>query len=133
MKRPLYQLIAHKLSALETARVKQDADSHRYLTASLARMADDCLPSGNGLDRGTTLDVDRSTPERIVMRTAYHHMHESGMYDGWTDHEIVVTPSLLSAIAVRVKGPSRGDIRDYLATLFYDALTADVDPALIAP
>ena len=40
------------------------------------------------------IDLERSTGERIVLKTAYHHMNENGMYDGWTEHRIIITPSL---------------------------------------
>ena len=53
-------------------------------------------------------------------------MNEGGFYDGWTTHDIIVTPSLVTTIDVRVTGRNKNDIKDYLAEMFDDVLTADV-------
>ena len=77
----------------------------------------DMLPSGSGWDCGTKIDLDKSHATKIVLYGSYHHMHESGMYDGWTDHTITVTPSF-SGINIRISGRNRNDIKDYLAETF---------------
>jgi hypothetical protein len=79
------------------------------------------LPSGSGFDNGTTL-ADESTPSRLIFQTAFHHMDESGMYDGWTEHRVTVTPSLVWGIELRIGGRNRRDIKDYIADMFRDVL-----------
>ncbi len=52
------------------------------------------FPHGSGFDSGTEIDLDASNDEKLVFTTAFHHMNENGMYDGWTEHAITVVPSL---------------------------------------
>ena len=72
------------------------------------------LPSGSGVDGGCQIDLDKSSQNKIVIHLGYHHMNDNGMYDGWTHHEIVVTPDLLFGVNIRITGPNRNDIKDYL-------------------
>lgn len=81
------------------------------------------LPSGAGIDAGTSIDLDKSTAEKIVLHTAFHHVHESGMYDGWTEHTITIRPEF-DGISVGVSGRNRNDIKDYLTDTFHQALSA---------
>ncbi len=81
----------------------------------------DMLPSGSGFDNGTKLSEDRSHAGKLVFETSFHHMHESGMYDGWTDHTVTVTPSC-TRFDVRVSGRNRNDIKEYIADEFYCSL-----------
>ncbi len=81
------------------------------------------LPSGSGWDNGTTIDLDRSKPNRIVLYGSFHHMDDSGSYDGWTEHEIIVTPAF-SGVDVKVTGRNRNDIKDYLAEMFDHVLSS---------
>jgi hypothetical protein len=53
-------------------------------------------------------------------------MTEGGMYDGWTEHTVVVTPSLAFGINIRITGRNRNDIKDYLHDVFHEALTKGV-------
>lgn len=86
------------------------------------------LPSGSGFDAGTTFDWVASRPERLVFHTSYHHMDEHGGYAGWTEHEVIVTPSLVGGFDLKVTGRNRNDIKDYIAETFYDALRAEEVP-----
>ena len=92
----------------------------------------DELPSGSGWDCGTKLDEERTRVgvnadcERIVLFGSFHHMNDGGMYDGWTDHEIHVKPSLRWGFEMRVTGRDRNDIKDYLHDLFHEALSLPV-------
>lgn len=80
------------------------------------------MPSGSGFDNGTKFDFDKSTPEKLVFITSFHHMDENGGYCGWTEHEIIVTPSLVFGLNLRVTGKNRNDIKDYISEVFYNAL-----------
>lgn len=84
----------------------------------------DSAPSGSGIDSGTKLD-DRSTPEKIVFNVGYHHMNDGGYYDGWTEHQIIITPSLCFGMSMRITGPNRNDIKDYLGQVYEYWLSAD--------
>lgn len=85
------------------------------------------LPSGSGFDGGTTLDFDKSTSEKLVFRTAFHHMGEHGGYDGWTEHDVIVTPSFVSSVTIRVTGRNQNDIKDYIGEMFHDALLRECE------
>ncbi len=83
-------------------------------------------PSGSGFDAGTVLS-DESTGEKLVFTTEYHHMNESGFYDGWTSHNVVVRPSLLHGFVLTVSGRDRNGIKDYIHDCFYEFLRKEVD------
>lgn len=83
------------------------------------------LPSGSGIDCGTSVMLDKSAAEKIVFQVRYHHMNECGMYDGWTEHEVVVTPSFMG-FSLRIGGRNRNDIKDYLYDVFDVALNRDI-------
>ncbi len=87
------------------------------------------LPSGSGFDNGSSVDIGQSTEDRIVLSTSFHHMTE-GTYDGWTDHEIIVTPSLVHGYDVEVTGEDRNDILEYIADVFSEALGEDEAPPM---
>lgn len=80
------------------------------------------LPHGSGFDGVTKIDVDKSTGEKIVIFTEFHHMNDGGYYDGWTDHEVIATPSLIHDVLLRVTGRDRNHIKDYIHDTFYTAL-----------
>lgn len=80
-------------------------------------------PSGSGFDRGTTLNTDASAiggrkPQRLVFDTAFHHMTEHGMYDGWTEHQVWVYP-WFDGFDIRITGRNRNDIKDYIGDVFH--------------
>lgn len=93
--------------------------------ASLQWIGDNLLPSGSGIDRGTTINVERSTGDRLVLDVPFHHMDGSGFYCGWTDYQIIVRPDW-SGIRVDVKGRDRNGIKDYLAETYEDQLTRTI-------
>ena len=76
------------------------------------------MPDGSGFDVGTKLDFLRSTPEKLVFYTEFHHMNETGMYDGWTQHTITVTPSLAFEYTLKISGPNKNDIKEYISQCF---------------
>lgn len=89
-------------------------------------LVNEYMPSGSGFDSGTYLDFDASTGEKLIFKTSFHHMHESGMYDGWTEHEVIVTPSLMFGFNLRVTGKNRNEIKDYIAEMFNEILNKEI-------
>ncbi len=119
--RPLYKTIASLLTAYANCVKTGNSEWESNHRASLDELVDSFMPSGSGVDNGTKLDFDRSHSERLVFTCGYHHMNDGGMYDGWTEHTVKVTPSLVSGFDVNVSGRNRNDIKSYLAELFdYD-------------
>jgi len=94
-------------------------------TVGLERIVREHLPSGSGFDAGTSIDKVRSRRDRIVFRTSFHHMDENGHYDGWTEHDVVVTPAF-DGFDLRVTGRDRNGIKDYIGDVFHEALSADI-------
>lgn len=85
---------------------------------TLKHFARNELPRGSGIDCGTKIDIDRSTGNRVVLTTSFHHMDENGYYDGWTEHTIYITPSF-DGIDLRITGSNRNQIKDYLYDCYY--------------
>lgn len=82
------------------------------------------LPSGSGFDNGTSVDLEMSTGVKLVLDTSFHHMGEHGCYDGWTEHDVVVTPTF-RGFDTRVTGRDRNEIKDHIADAFAEALGAE--------
>jgi hypothetical protein len=129
MKTPLYRRIASRIDARIRSMQNGNKDWHAKHTSALRAMQDH-LPSGAGIDNGTTIDLDESRGEKIVLRTSFHHMDEQGGYDGWTEHAITITPSLLFGIEIKISGRDRNDIKDYLADVFQTALTEEYEATI---
>lgn len=119
--------IARTLDALKRCQARPDqyGDAITMHEETLAGYLDQ-MPSGSGWDCGTKLDLDRSTPDKLVFYGSYHHMNDGGMYDGWTEHTIIVRASLAFELDVRVTGRDRNDIKSYIGEMFHDVLTATV-------
>lgn len=120
--KPLYQVLAGKVAW-------QPPPGTRFVgqrRLEIKRLVD-MLPSGSGWDCGTSIDFDKSRADRLVLYGEYHHMNDGGMYDGWTDHQIIVTPSLTNGFELRVTGQDRNDVKDYLHEMFDAALREPVD------
>lgn len=79
---------------------------------------DSLLPSGGGFDAGSKLDRDKSTKERLVFTTSFHHMNEGGFYDGWTEHKVTVSASLIGGLNVAISGRNRNDIKEMIHQSF---------------
>ncbi len=85
-------------------------------------LVDTLMPSGSGFDCGTQFILDESKPNRLVFRADFHHMDEHGGYDGWTQHSVIVTPSLAFGFDLRITGRDRNNIKEYIAETFNQAL-----------
>ena len=123
-----YQVIATALAARNNCKASPEGESHPWYekwTEAIERETGN-LPSGSGIDSGVKFDFDKSTPEKLVFNFGYHHMNECGMYDGWTDHSLIVIPSLQFGFTLRISGKDRNDIKDYLHETFQYALSEEV-------
>jgi hypothetical protein len=124
--RKLYQELASCLTAAANCLVSGNAEWLGRHKDRAERLVRDMMPSGSGFDNGTTLDFDKSNGNRLVFVTAFHHMNDGGMYDGWTEHTVTVTPSFVGGFDLRVSGRDRNDIKDYIGDSFQHALSQDV-------
>lgn len=123
----VYQKIAMKLAAIENCRKSDNIEWEARHQEALDELVKEHMPSGSGFDSGTTLDDERSTSERLVFNTSFHHMSEHGYYTLWTDHAVIVTPSLVHGFDVRITGRDHNDIKECIGDAFADALGRDID------
>lgn len=122
----IIQTIASTLQAIRNCE-KSDNNEWRYRHA--CKIEDICknqLPHGSGFDSGTKFDFDASKPDRLVFHADYHHMNDGGYYDGWTEHQVIVTPSLAHGFNLRITGRDRRNIKEYIAETFNYALSVEV-------
>ncbi len=125
----LYQKIALALESWNNCLKTGNIEWESRWAERLEKMSKQ-LPSGSGLDLGPRLDLDRSTPNRLVISHCdYHHMNDHGMYVRWTEHQVIVTPSLAHGFELRVTGRDRNQIKDYIHEVFDNTLRATADPA----
>jgi hypothetical protein len=119
--RPVYQQIALTLKAIENCRTRGD----QGWLERLHNLVAEHMPRGSGFDNGTFL-FDRSTPNKLMFSTSFHHMDEHGGYDGWTGHTVTVTPSLAFGFEIKINGRDRNDIKEYIIEEFDRALREEV-------
>ena len=96
-------------------------------TTTLREIENNNLPYGSGFDNGTT--IESVTSEKIIFKSAYHLMDDSGYYREWIDFIIIVRPGF-TTISIDAVGPfsrlqkkSYGyGIKDYIEEEFYNCL-----------
>lgn len=123
----MYQALAGRILAMQNCQRNANEDWYQKHLAAVGKMAKDHLPLGSGFDWGSGIDAEASKPDRLVLYTSFHHMNDVGRYDGRTEHQIIVKPSLYFGFELRVTGPNRCDIKDYIAEVFDDCLRTVVD------
>ena len=121
--KPRYSEMASLIAAIENCRQSNNVEWLQRHSTTLAAMVKNSAPSGSGIDCGTQIDMHKSKAERLVFTMSFHHMDESGGYDGWTEHEVIVTPSLASGFELRITGRDRNGIKEYLGQIYYDWLS----------
>jgi hypothetical protein len=128
--RKVYQAIAESLLALRNCEIAVEGYKSEWIAKHRERIKTLCsaaLPHGSGFDNGSKLCFEHSKPERLVFETAFHHMNENGYYDGWTEHTVIVTPSLVFGFELRITGRNRNEIKDTIHECFHYALSANED------
>ena len=130
MKRKLYQHLASRVEAMQRCKTTGNTEWYDKHGAVIATLCKEHMPSGSGFDNGTRLNLDKSGAHRLEFDTGgFHHMNDNGMYDGWTDHGVIVTPSLAFGFDLRITGRNRNDIKEYIGEVFNVALSQDIDDA----
>lgn len=127
MTRPLYQIIAHLLQAIEYCNKNNNhewAEQHR---ANIVELVEAHMPSGSGFDAGFSLMFSESTPEKLMFKMEFHHMDENGYYTGWTHHVVTVKPSLVHEFTITISGRNTNNIKAYISELLYAVLKKEYD------
>jgi hypothetical protein len=84
------------------------------------------LPRGAGFDNGTAIDLNKSSEEKLVFQTSFHHMDDNGCYDIWTKHTVVVKPSLAYGFLITIGGKNHKDIKSLIQDCFEATLSEKV-------
>ncbi len=129
---PLYQLIASstqaRLNCIKQEKItKQIHEWTERHASNIESMVKNFMPSGSGIDNGIAFDFDKSHGEKLVFQFSFHHMDDNGMYSGWTDHTLTVTPSPAFGFELAISGRNRNDIKEYFYDLFQSALCDLID------
>ena len=122
----LYQELASRIQARLNCAESGNVEWFEKHEARIEELVKNYMPSGSGFDCGTKIDLDKSTPEKLVFYTDFHHMNEAGYYDGWTEHRITVRPSLQHYFTLTISGRNRNEIKDYIHQAFDCALDEEV-------
>lgn len=120
----LVMRLASLLVAIENCKKSGNSEWEERHGETIDDLVKGHFPSGSGFDGGTFL-TDQTRPNRLVIKADYHHMTE-GYYDGWTEHEVIVTPDLAFGFDLRITGRNRNDIKEYIAQIFYEVLSKEV-------
>ena len=121
----LYRELASLVRARLNCEISGNKEWFEKHEARIEELVKNYMPSGSGFDCGTKIDLDKSTPEKLVFYTDFHHMNE-GYYDGWTEHRITVRPSLAFGFTLTISGRNRNEIKDYIHQVFDCALNEEV-------
>ena len=127
MKQEVYRALAGLVQAMANCEKAGNTEWYARHKACAESICCNLLPSGSGIDNGTTVDFDASKPERLVLTSGFRHMDEHGGYDGWSNHSVIVRPSLQHGIDVRITGRNRNDIKDYLGEVYQESLSQMCD------
>lgn len=131
MKQPLYQAMAQTFAAYKGCIDMGNSDYETIHRDKLDMMAREYLPSGSGVDNGTTIDVDRCTLDSMVLRFGWHYMNEDGYYCGWINFVVGITASLRWGFDVQIattdtdKDEQVDGLLDYLHDLYQNALAEE--------
>jgi hypothetical protein len=120
----MYQAISTCIDLLDRHHGLDRCDKWEDMLKKLESM----LPSGSGIDAGTKIDRLKSSPDKLVLHVGYHHINDVGYYTHWTQHKIVVTPSLRWGFSVKIGGPNHNCIKAYLEDVYGEALNEDISP-----
>jgi len=120
-----------KLARLNGARIRcRDTENKEWYdnhSDAIVEMMYETAPSGSGFDNGTHFNFEQSTGEKLVFEAGYHHMNGDGMYCGWSEHLVKITPSLQFGFNIKVTGQNKNDIKNYIVDVFAEWLDEDIE------
>jgi hypothetical protein len=122
----VYARLASCLQARLNCAKMNNREWYEKHTDTINELIENYLPHGSGFDCGCKFDYERSKPDRLVITTEYHRMDDNGFYDGWTSHDVIVTPSLSSWYDIRITGKDRNGWKEYAYQEFDYCLTQEI-------
>lgn len=127
MKRTVANRIASLLVAIRNCERSGNLEWRTKHARTLVDLIKDHMPFGSGIDNGTQITFERSGDTRLTFSCGFHHMNEDGYYDGWTQHVVTARPCFTYGMQIKISGPDRNGIKDYLAEVFQQALTKEIE------
>jgi hypothetical protein len=122
----VYQEVARLIGAYQQC-IKTGNSEWAHLERIEAHIKD--LPHGSGIDGTTYLDFEKSSENKLVIHSEYHCMNDNGMYDGWVNFTITITPSLSFGFYLKITGnfgKYREVVLDYLVDTFTQAFNETI-------
>ena len=127
MKEKLYTKLARTVEAYHNCAKNLNDEWMDKHEESIIHLVNGRMPHGSGIDNGITLDIEKSTSNKLVFLFSYHFMDENGYYAGWEDYKLTVTSSLAFDIEMKFTGKNRNDIKEYFYQIFEYSLTQTVE------
>jgi hypothetical protein len=122
-----FQILATLIGARLNCINKENIEWRDKHEARIEEIVRESFPRGSGFDKGTEIDLERSTDEKLIFNVSFHHMDENGMYDGWTEHEVTVRPSLAHEFLLTISGRDKNQIKEYMMDEFNSCLDQEED------
>jgi hypothetical protein len=127
MKNKIYQSLALKIRAMDNCQKSKNETWLKHHHNFILELMEKTAPSGSGIDCGTEIDICACNANKLVFIVKFHHMNENGFYDGWTQHNIIVTPDLVRNFNLRVTGRDRNQIKEYLHEVYSTWLNEETE------
>jgi hypothetical protein len=127
MPKKIYSRLAGLADAIRSCIVAENwqwVGRHRAVVNEIMEYT---FPHGSGFDGITSFDTDASSAKKLVFATEFHHMDANGYYAGWTRHKVIVTPTFVFDIDIRVTGENRNNIREHIAETFATWLRSEAE------
>jgi hypothetical protein len=125
MKKTAAYEISGLIGAIHRCREDSNKEWEENHTQRLLQLVKDYMPGEPGFDSDTTIDIDKSSKDKLVFYTSFHHMDENGFYDGWTEHTVTVTPGFRGA-NIKISGRDRNCIKDIIHETFDFSLDQEI-------
>lgn len=127
----VYQAIARALQARETC-IQDGKEAIAEMWEEKLKKLEEYLPSGSGFNSGESID-EASKPKKIIINGKFHVMDENGMYDGFASYQIIITPSLVYELELKLVGsnswPKRmsyAGLKDYILEVYQGTLESEI-------
>lgn len=121
----LYQLLAQRAEAFTNCCASGNEEWKEKHLRSIRWLVENFMPSGSGFDHGTAFVMYKD--DKLMFTTSFHHMDSDGYYDGWTDHDVYVRPSLAYGILMSITGPDKDNVKDVIHETFSNCLNIEIE------
>lgn len=93
------------------------------------------LPTGSGIDAGSTIAFEECKRDKIVFNSAFHVLDSNGYYDGWIEFKVIVRPSF-TGFDLEIKPLQRKTyfndyLHDYVFDVFRYALDSEIEDKMV--